>query len=189
MRVLTEIGELGVSIGDRDYLFRPSLAAMSSLGTPAEIVELFAFMQQPFSKRTFFAAIPVLWACCDEDVSALTGYQGSRWHSWVPGALPAEDVVVLARSLLRHGITGDSTAERSGEKGEYSVEFNARDFAIMAMAHLGMSESDAWNCTMTSLTAAMRSKFPPQKDGKLTLKEADDTMAWYEEVKRKRASK
>ena len=44
---IVSIGEIGVSVGERDYLFRPSLAAMDSLGSPAEIVEKFTILFEP----------------------------------------------------------------------------------------------------------------------------------------------
>lgn len=189
MRCITEIGEIGITIGEREVKLRPSLYAMSQLGTPAEIVELFALMQQPFSKAVFYAAIPVLWACCDEDISDLTGYQGRTLKSWVPGKLPAEDVVALARSLMKHGIVGALPASGEPNKGDYSAQFHARDYVAMAVAHLGASESEAWDMTMTSLSGAMRSKYPPQKsssEGPPTLEEYDKTMNWFEEVQAKR---
>lgn len=189
MRCIVDIGEVGISVGEREVLLRPSLYAMSQLGTPAEIVETFALMQQPFSKAVFYAAIPVLWACADEDISDLTGYQGRTLRSWVPGKMPAEDVVALARSLMKHGIVGALPATGEPKSGDYSAQFHARDYVAMAVAHLGASEDEAWNMTMTSLSGAMRSKYPPQSGangGPPTIEEYDKTMDWFAEVQAKR---
>jgi hypothetical protein len=46
-------------------------------------------------------------------------------------------------------------------------EFDARGIAATAMAHLGLSEQEAWQLTMTSYIGAMRAKYPPtEKDAK-----------------------
>ena len=46
-------------------------------------------------------------------------------------------------------------------------EFDARGIAATAMAHLGLSEKEAWQLTMTSYIGAMRAKYPPtEKDAK-----------------------
>ena len=37
---LTDIGELRISLSDRSFFFKPSFAAMSHIGTGAEIVEI-----------------------------------------------------------------------------------------------------------------------------------------------------
>lgn len=200
VRVLTDIGEIGVSTTEREYLFRPSLYAMSQLGTPAEIVKLFAFMfgggninpyfqeqsVRAHSRDMFRNALTVLTVCCDEDISPLSGCMGERWGSYRPGLMPMDDVIPLARSLLRHGIVGALPADKSTTKaGDYTPEFSARDYVAMGMAHLGLSESEAWDMTMTSLTAAMRSKYPANSkstSGAPTESEHDATMSWLEKV-------
>lgn len=59
------------------------------------------------------------------------------------------------------------------------------------VVHLGMSEREAWNATMTSLVAALRAKYPPmEKDSPgaraPTLEEHEATEAWFERVEAKR---
>ena len=39
---LTEIGEMRISLADKYFFFKPSFAAMNELGSPKEIVELYA---------------------------------------------------------------------------------------------------------------------------------------------------
>ena len=39
---LTEIGEMRISLSDRSFFFKPSFRAMNEIGTPKEIVEVYA---------------------------------------------------------------------------------------------------------------------------------------------------
>lgn len=184
MQVLTDIGEMGVQVGERYVRFRPSLAAMARLGTPKEIVETFVtvcgapplsgnpVLDEPrlktWRRDQFAAAVNVLYACAEsDDISWLAGYTNERYR-YVRGALPLTDIVGLAAGLLKHGVLGDIPPEatRGAKKEDYLSEFKARDFAAAAMAHLGADEAQAWNMTMTSYIVAMRAKFPPAKDAK-----------------------
>jgi len=183
MQVLTDIGEMGVQVGERYVKFRPSLAAMARLGTPKEIVETFVtvcgapplsgnqVLDEPrvksWRRDQFGCAVNVLYACTDEAIDWLVGYVNERYR-YVRGALPLADIVGLAAGLLKHGVLGDIPPEatRGAKKEDYLSEFKARDFAAAAMAHLGATEAQAWDMTMTSYIIAMRAKFPPAKDAK-----------------------
>lgn len=172
-----------VWVGTRSVKFRPSLAAMARLGTPKEIVELFVtvcgapplsgnpVLDEPrvkaWRRDQFGHAVNVLYACTDDAIDWLVGYVNERYR-YVRGALPLADIVGLAAGLLKHGVLGDIPPEatRGAKKEDYLSEFKARDFAAAAMAHLGATEAEAWNMTMTSYIVAMRAKFPPAKDAK-----------------------
>lgn len=189
--ILTEVGEVGVQAGEARHVLRPSLYAMSQIGTPAEIVSVFAaVMAEPPS---VIDALGVVYACCEDDLTDLFGYVAPNPDGagliYQPGRAPVEHVVHLARCLLKHGITGalPELPQRPGEEPEFVKEFDARAHVALAMAHLGMSERDAWNTTMTALVGALRAKFPrvpsnapgaraPTKD------EHEATMAWFERV-------
>lgn len=208
MQIHTEIGEIGLDCAGRTYRLRPSLAAMASLGSPAEIVELFGQVLGPppastgyawadaarfkrWGRERFLGALTVLHGCCDDDLTPLVGGISPRM-AYQPGAMPMDDVIVLAQALLKHGIVGDVPAEPSKPKrGAYNKEFKARDYVALAMAHLGASESDAWAMTMTSFILAMRAKYPPVKqpgDGAPDIETQDVTMAWLAAVNAKRSA-
>lgn len=191
MRAITSIGEIGVTDGEREYLFRPSLAAMDSLGSPSEIVEIFVALQEPLTVNPFWpmesyrawirdvtsTAYDVLVACCDEDITPLVGHMGSRWGTFVMGSIPASHMILLARSLMHNGIIGIQPKGRpSKPQEEYTNEFNAREFVSQAMAHLRYSSDDAWRLTMTEFTGAMQSKFG-KPDAEPDLDEHNDSMA------------
>lgn len=196
MRANTAIGEACITLNGKDYLFRPSLKAMSRLGEGDEIVKVFAALSEPLQINPFFpeqsyrawernvlsTAYDVLCACCDEDITPLIGHMGSRWNSFVPGAMPATDMVHIARCMMKHGVVGTVPAPAATTEGAYSREFNPRDFASDAVAHLGMSTADAWNLTMTEFTGAMKSKFGKPETKIPTLEQVDADMAWLEEI-------
>jgi hypothetical protein len=175
---------------------------MDSLGSPAEIVNKFAILfsapklnpiwpkssYRAWERELMGTAYDVLVACCADDVTPLLGHMGSKWGSFVPGAMPAQDMVHLARALMRHGVVGLKPEGRpiKGQKNEeYSKEFNAREFVAQATAHLGLSSAEAWQMTMTEFSGAMQSKFgkpetlPPAE-------EHDDAMARLAEINRLR---
>lgn len=195
-------GELSISTATHDYLFRPSLAAMASLGSPSEIVELFGLLHSSPTINPFYpvesyrkwersvlsASIDVLAACYADDVTPLTGHIGSRYGSWVPGLMPVEDMPHIARSLLKHGITGDIKLKGKPKADDYSATFDAKQYVADAMAHLGMAEDDAWNLTMTTFAAAMRSKFGKPESASVDdmLETHEESLAWLESINKLR---
>lgn len=193
--IITQVGEIGVHWGERTIVLRPSLYAMSRLGEPQEIVRVFSSVMGEDSDERLGDALATLFACTEEDVSDLFGHWSET--GYVPGAIPAADVIHLARCLLRHGVVGalPELEHRPGDEGpEYVSEFDARMHVSIAMAHLGLSERDSWNITMTALVGALRAKFPrpestapgakaPSKD------EHQATMAWFERVELARREK
>lgn len=202
MRAITSVGEIGVSVGDHDYLFRPSLAAIDSLGSPSEIVNKFAILfsapklnpiwpkssYRAWERELMATAYDVLVACCADDVTPLLGHMGSKWGSFVPGAMLAQDMIHIARALMKHGVVGlkpEGRPIKKSEKSEYSNEFKAREFVSQAVAHLGLSSSEAWRLTMTEFSGAMQAKFgkpetlPP-------VEEHDEAMERLAEINRLR---
>lgn len=193
MQILTDIGEIGIHAG-RDVVLRPSLAAIASLGEPREIVEVFARVMS----GDHMDSLGVLFACADEDVSDIFGAYEVRDDAirYVPGAAPAAHVVPLAQHLMRHGVVGVAKPlpRRADAEDQYLTEFDAKGHAALAMAHLGLTEREAWAMTMTGLVAALRAKFPPSaKDSPgaraPTKEEHDATMEWFERVEAARRAK
>lgn len=182
MQALTAIGEVGIEVEGRSYLLRPSLFSMTRIGSPAEILETFALLcggEPPrvfpdcpvldaaakWRRDRFSAALIVMNSCTEDDLGELIGgFSGPRRYT--PGRMPMADIIQVARSLILHGVTGNAKPDprKPVKPGDYLTEFRAKDYVACAMAHLGASERDAWAMTMTSFTAAMRSKYPPPED-------------------------
>lgn len=195
--ILTGTGEIGVHVGDHVHILRPSLYAMTQLGEPAEIVQVYAEVMAELSNdahrwQQFGEALRVIHACSGEDLSEVFGYFTVR-GKYVRKLASMEDILPLARCLIQHGITGVNkpVPKKADETQEYVKEFHASEYVAMAVAHLGMTESDAWRSTMTTLVAALRSKFPPMESDAPgarapTLEEHEATEAWFERVEAKR---
>lgn len=190
--VITEAGEVGVQCAPLPLIiFRPTLHAMSRIGEPAEIVQIAARMFG--GGASILDAIRVLWACTEDDADAYTGFiAGDDAPAYTPGAMPVHDLLVIAAHLLEHGLIGKSKQKAHSQKSSANTEFVAADYVVLAIAHLGMSERAAWATTMTTLVAALQSKFP--EIGKPTgpganapsPDELDADMEWLEQVNKLR---
>lgn len=198
---LVHIGEVGIHHAGGSLILRPSLLAMSRLGTPAEIVQTVAVVfgqglngTRLSIKQQLRAALDVWYACAPEetDLDPLTGYFSPR-GGWVMGAVDPADLVTIAQSLLRHGVLGDpdmpSENAEPPRDDEYSPLFECRKFAALAMGHLTVSEREAWDMTMTGIRLAIEAKYPKtetpeQQSAKRapTLSEYDATMEWFDKV-------
>lgn len=135
---LTEIGEMRISLSDRSFFFKPSFRAMNEIGTPKEIVEVYARLngidyvaplqhveylpfgaqmqvmktisKPVYGRHVLSAAYIVMQSCCEDDVSVLIGgwKPTQRGVRYVPGIMPVSDIIIIARNLMQHGIIGKS---------------------------------------------------------------------------------
>lgn len=196
MTPLTEIGEMVITDGDRDYFFRPSLANMTRIGPPGEIVERFTELHHSDAPRLIQAAIEaygvvpewlvrhistmggesikaamvVMQACCDKDVGHLVGElrpgkTGKRAFVYRFGKIPVHDLIILAQSLITHGIIGKAKVRRlqRHESNSFVSEFNAFEYISAARNHFSMSRSEAEQLSMTEFQQLLAAKYPDQK--------------------------
>lgn len=135
---LTEIGEMRISLSDRNFFFKPSFRAMNEIGTPKEIVEVYAKLngidyvaplqqveylpfgaqmqvmktisKPAYGRHVLSAAYIVMQSCCEDDASVLIGgwKPTPRGVRYVPGIMPVSDIIIIARNLMEHGIIGKS---------------------------------------------------------------------------------
>lgn len=135
---LTEIGEMRISLSDRSFFFKPSFRAMNEIGTPKEIVEVYAKLngidyvaplqhveylpfgaqmqvmktisKPVYGRHVLSAGYIVMQSCCEDDVSVLIGgwKPTPRGVRYVPGIMPVSDIIIIARNLMQHGIIGKS---------------------------------------------------------------------------------
>ena len=217
-----EIGECLISAGEDDYFFRPSFAAMGRIGEPQEIVQAFyelhndsvtpllqqgieaygtipgwlaGYVNRPqIAKPAILAAMSVLSACCDRDLSALvgeitTGKSGKWAFVWRKGLMPVADMVLIAQSLITHGIIGKAKIRQlqRNESNQATTEFNAFDYISAARNHFGMTRADAEQLTMTEFQLLLAAKYPEQKG--FTREEYDATAEDYFAKKARRLAK
>lgn len=200
MRVITQIGEVGIKINGEEFLLRPSLLAMSQLENP---VATYADLHgQTGADAIRDAAIDVFKACCNKDISPFIGMQqigktrvrsngdGGYIETKIYTDSYIDDIhlVAIAHSLIYHGIIGDAPkrpVSPDTPKPKYSDKFDAAAYATTAMAHLGMSSADAWNLTMTELLLAFHAKFPPSQEDLARQEALDDydrAAAWRDKI-------
>jgi len=86
----------------------------------------------------------------------------------------------IGQCLAKHGIVGDVQRDVITEE-DTSTEFVARDYVATAMAHLNLSEREAWQTTMTSLVSALKAKYPKQETH--SLKEYEEHDAWLDSIR------
>lgn len=197
--ILIDIGEVGVVTGELEFVLRPSLYAMSQLGSPSEIVRCYAsVMSEEDHAEQFGDALAVIYACADCDVSPAFGNFKFTENGAVyeRGSVPVEDILPIARCLLKHGITGalKELPRKAGEEPEYTKEFDCREHVSAAIAHLGMTSKEAWQMTMTELVGALRAKFPvPESKAPgaraPSAEEHKATLDWFERVEAARRKK
>lgn len=155
--MLVESGLVRAMAGDGSaFTFRPSLGRIASLGSPGEIVTLFAALHGPHAATE--AAYVLACLCDQEDASALIGWRDEE--GWHPGLMPVSEQIVVAQHLMRHGIAG--TAKPEAGDGKFSVEFNAAEYISAARVHLGLSSEDAAALSMTEFQTMFAMKFPDQ---------------------------
>lgn len=210
MGALVHIGEVGIHHAGGSLILRPSLLAMSRLGEPKEIVSTLSVVFgegincKPGARQLrgwklahqnqLRAALQVWHACAPEDADLdwITGWFSIR-GGWNMGRTDPADVILIAQSLLRHGVLGDPEPrdESEPERDEdFSPGFDCRHHAALAMGHLSLSEAQAWDMTMTGLRVALEAKYPKpaataaQQSAARAPTEAEyhETMAWHDKV-------
>lgn len=205
MAAITDIGQAEIKLVGHTYFLNPSFLAMTRIGTPEEVVTAMVhvhgghYPQHEIRNelllrdtravcfaRMVKAAALIVQSCCEEDISHLVGgyaYTPRGKLVMKKGFMPLEDVLTLARHLIKHGVMGDQDNEDVAKDGEYTNRFDARSFVYLAVAHLGMSENEAWNMTMTSFRAAMEAKYPPPPKAKIpSQKKYEEAMDWADQL-------
>lgn len=183
-------GQFAVVVDGRRYEFNPCFAAMAKIGSDRELVEYFAtvhggrypqrlpmdtYLRNRIMARCYGGlvqtSIHVLKCCSECEIGPLLGecsFTPSGKLRLKPGLIPISDVITLAQHCMYHGLIGDGPEEDTGttQDGEYKPTFDILEYVYSAVAHLGLSESEAWNMTMTGYRAAVRAKMPPEARNK-----------------------
>ena len=194
MTPLIEIGEMLISDRERDYFFRPSFASMSRVGQPTEIVaahyelhhgEIAQLIERAteaygsipawliehissISTETVKAAMNVMQACCDDDLTPLIGEWKGRKRDIVRrrGSMGDAEIIIIARELIEHGVSGKAKVrqlQKNESAGDYSPEFRVFEYINAARTHFNMPREEAEQLTMTAFQLMLNAKYPPQK--------------------------
>lgn len=181
--ILTEIGEIGAYFEGCELVLRPSLYAMTKLGSKKEIVDIFTRVMN----GDIAYSLAVIQACCDEDTREIFGYIDHETLEFIEMYASPNEIMILAQSLMKHGIIGDidrSDDAQTGKK-DYTPEFDAKSYVSAVVAHLGISEREAWQMTMTSVAGALRAKYPPQPSPYMSEKREEELLEWFNKKDKK----
>lgn len=178
--ILTDVGEIGVEFEGLELFLSPSLYAMSNLGSPKEIVDVFHYVMGGSLPH----ALAVIQVCADGDIRDIYGYIDKETFEFVEMFASPIEILIVAQSLLKHGVIGDVKRETSHEKKDYTGEFHAKEYVAMAVAHLGIDHKEAWKMTMTSLAGAMQSKYPPQPSKYMSEEREEELLEWFKNRKK-----
>lgn len=123
-----------------------------------------------YGKRALLSAMSVLEACTDTDMTPLIGEflpakRKGRTFKRRYGAMSDFEMLVLARSLITHGVIGKAKVRQlqKHEGGSASTEFNAFEYISAARSHFGISRNEAEQLTMTEFQMMISAKYPDQK--------------------------
>ncbi len=123
-----------------------------------------------YGRASILAAGTVMEACCDDDISVLIGdlrpaRAGGRPFKIRRGSMDEFDMLVIAQSLITHGIIGKAKVRKlqRHEGGEATNEFNAFEYISAARNHFGMSRAEAEQLSMTEFQLLIAAKYPDQK--------------------------
>jgi len=129
-----------------------------------------ALASMKFSKAAIMAAMAVMTACCEDDVSTLTGEiipgKSGKWtFVYRKGLMSPGEMVLIAQSLITHGIIGKAKVRQlqRHESGMATTEFNAFEYISAARNHFNMSRGEAEQLSMTEFQLLLAAKYPDQK--------------------------
>jgi hypothetical protein len=167
--MLIECGYVrAVAADGTEYTFRPSFARIAALGSPQEIVGLYAGLHGP--RAAADAAFILATLCEQEDPTPLIGWtDGEEVHH--QGLMPEQEQIVLALHLMKHGTIGTAKPTQKSSGG-YSDSFKAAEYIAAACVHLGLSRSDAEQLSMTEFQTMFEMKFPDSKPKEVPSREA-----------------
>lgn len=160
MHVNTSIGEASAWMDGRDYLVRPSFAALNRIHDLQEAVRIVCEAYSVLLTGNMPRVIDigtcghVLAECSDFPVESI-GYADLRGDrlKWIQGRLSVREVVIMAHHCIKWGIKGNpkeklSKAARKRLADEPKRDFDPQEFVAVLVDEFGLSTGDAWNCTM-----------------------------------------
>ncbi len=137
-----------------------------------------ALNKPAFGRKVLSTSMLVMQSCCDEDITPLIG-EWRPGHSGIvyrSGQMSMADIIILAKSLLDHGIIGQAKLRKlqRHETSEYVSEFRAFDYISAAGNHFSMSRTEAEQLTLTEFQLLLNNQYPDQKG---FIKEEHDALA------------
>lgn len=181
--MLVECGFSRITTSDgAEFTFTPSLGRIAALGSPQEIVRLYAGLHGASAARD---TAYILASLCDQpDPTPVIGWMDGI--DYYPGLMPAVEQVLLARHLMQHGISGKARPSSGKAEGKFSNKFDAAEYIAAARVHLGLSSADAEALSMTEFQMMFEMKFPKKTLGERDVPTRDEYNASLAAIERRR---
>lgn len=188
--VITSIGQVGIKTPDTHYILTPSLAAIASLDEPTDLYLDLVAPDTPDAYRVQVAH-DVITACSnDKSITRYLGMQRRGKPRMRNGVVTTQytsayvddlHAVAIAESLLFHGMVGKVEHKAPPSGDAYTNKFNPLEWVCTIVAHLGLSERDAWGMTMTSALNMLKTKYPPSEKEQARAKYTPEAKAAHDE--------
>jgi hypothetical protein len=170
----TQIGQFSLTIEDKTFNLLPSLRNMAKIANSRRVLVMYEMIHSPKIPDWLRVDIgrEILLACSDNpDIDKhLIKCKRQKPHL-NKHKISINDQVIVAASLMRHGIAGVNRPEYAGEKkgkAKPMTEFDVNKIVADAMIHFRLSESDALDLTMSKFSYLLASKFPPESNKETT---------------------
>ena len=102
------------------------------------------------------------------------------------GKMPTENIIALARSLLKHGMIG--TKESDGG-GDYVPQWNPAEFIDLARTALKLPLAEAEQLTMTRFQRLLDQAYPDAKKPDRDIMNKETYMALMRDIEKKKGAK
>lgn len=192
--IVTSVGQAAIKVLGKEYILTPSLAAMSEIENPLEVHQILNKPEHDFNERLELAHHVILTCSNDKGIKQYLGRQqigkpkirnGVKTTNYTTVYIDDIHAICIAQDLMFHGIIGKVVIKRATKESDYSNEFNAVEWMAAVVSHLEVSETEAWKMTMTSILAALKTKFPPSEKEKALLEYEQEKAAfdeWYNSI-------
>lgn len=161
-----EIGQFSLDIDGKNFSLIPSLRNMAKLASSKKILSMYDMIHSPVVPDWLRLDIArdIFIACCDKKSIAnhLIKTRNMKPHL-NSRCISANDQIVVAASLIRHGVAGVNRPKYAGSSkssGKGLDEFNVNKIVADAMIHFSLSEEEALNLTMSKFYYLLSAKFP-----------------------------
>jgi len=170
----TEIGAFKLEVDGNVFNLLPSLRNMAKIANSKRILLMHEMIHSPKVPDWLRLDVgrEVLLACSDSPEIDKHLIKSKRQKPHLnKHKISINDQVVVAASLMRHGIAGVNRPEYAGEKSGKAkpmIEFDVNKVVADAMIHFRLSESDALDLTMSKFSFLLAAKFPPESSKETT---------------------
>ena len=166
----TQIGHFAVIVDGKKYSLTPTLRNMAKLADARRLIVFYDMIHSQKVPDHILVDLSreIILACSDSariDENLIKCKRGKPHIT--PRSFSANDQVVVAAGLMRHGIAGVNRPRNAGTgKSSREVEeFDVNKIVADAMIHFEMSRKEALDLTMSEFYLLVAAKFPPESSG------------------------